>query len=171
MPTVCWTEVTHVDETQYWGEKNHEKQSHLTLPQNRTKAKERGTYSYSESKGEQGSPDSLCSALPLGGLNQGSKEIKKISQRETFAWVAQSGGFHLGSVKSSARGRVPGYPPVSLIEVKTKQRAVSIPLGRKWMWLTLTWELCFWASKEIFRMGTKIYIQAISLLLFPTVTK
>ena len=47
MPTVCWTEVTHVDETQYWGEKNHEKQSHLTLPQNRTKAKER-PYSYSE---------------------------------------------------------------------------------------------------------------------------
>lgn len=42
MPTVCWTEVTHVDETQYWGEKNHEKQYRLTLPLNRQLRPKRG---------------------------------------------------------------------------------------------------------------------------------
>jgi len=73
----------------------------------------------------------LSCKVGAGAGQKGGKEIKKTSQRETFARVAQAGGFHLGSVKSSARGRVPGYPPMSLTEVKTKQRAVSIPLGRK----------------------------------------
>ena len=53
MPTVCWTEVTHVDKTQYWGEKNHEKQSHVTFPLKRTAEAKEGDI-LTETRGEQG---------------------------------------------------------------------------------------------------------------------